>query len=122
VKSNTEISVSCYRFVCCQNNIQRERERERERKRERDRDRETDRQTETERQTDRQKERNRRGDAICFTPTRRLDVGVSSVAVHFLTDLLTSIQALVRLLSTDYFGSIMNQNGSQSPHLSADSR
>ena len=40
--------------------------------------------------------------------------------VHFLTDLSTSNQVLVRLKSTDYFRSIMNQNESHSPHLSAD--
>jgi len=75
VKRNTEISVSCYRLVCCQNNIQRERERERERERQTDR--------QTDRRTEGQKERNRRGDVICFTPTRRSDVRVSSVASPF---------------------------------------
>ena len=56
-------------------------------------------------ETDGQEERNRRGDVICFTPTRRSDVGVSSVAspfsnrsVHFQSGLSTpKIHGLLRI-------------------------
>jgi len=93
--------------------------RERERERERERDRQTD------RQTDGRRDRKREIDGAMLYVLPLL-VDRTSVfrlsPVRFLTDLPTSSQALVRLLSTDYFGSIMNQNGSQSPHLSADSR
>jgi len=74
----------------------------------------------TEREIDRETDRKREVDGTMQNVLPLL-VDRTSVfrlsPVHFLTDLPTSSTPIIH-----GFGSIMNQNGSQSPHLSADSR